>query len=212
MRTRGHQPPVLATAFKRSAAIQECQKWPSDNSSFGVLTLRQPQLDQSAMNQTEAPTKHPMDRPPEKPLTDDSLSGWMLLFAQVLAIATLGFIGADAWPWKTLTWPFVGVGLVLIILAFAGLKSSFTAIPEPNMKGLRTGGIYGLVRHPMYTGLILIGVGICFSSRPLSWVFCGFLASVLLFKSILEDTLLGRAYPEFAEYKRRTKRFLPFLL
>lgn len=156
-------------------------------------------------------TPNPMDRPPEKPLTDDSLSGWMLLFAQVLAMATLGFIGADAWPWKPQTWVVAAIGLGFIVAAFAGLGSSFTAVPEPNRKGLRTGGIYKFVRHPMYTGLILLGVAISLSSRPLAWVFCGFLATVLLFKSILEDSMLGKAYPEFAGYKARTKRFIPYL-
>jgi protein-S-isoprenylcysteine O-methyltransferase Ste14 len=58
-------------------------------------------------------------------------------------------------PIKYLAWILLGFGLVLIVLSIATLVSNREA-------GLIEGGIYGIVRHPMYLGAMLLF---------LSWIF-----------------------------------------
>lgn len=50
-------------------------------------------------------------------------------------------------------------GVVIGLLGIAGLHRSLSIFPTPNKKTvLITSGIYNYIRHPMYTGLILIGL------------------------------------------------------
>jgi protein-S-isoprenylcysteine O-methyltransferase Ste14 len=58
-------------------------------------------------------------------------------------------------PIEYLAWILLGLGLVLIVLSIATLVSNREA-------GLIEWGIYGIVRHPMYLGAMLLF---------LSWVF-----------------------------------------
>ena len=57
---------------------------------------------------------------------------------------------------------YVGVsleflGLILVVTAFLSLNRSFGVAPEN--RGVKTGGAYKLVRHPMYLGYILTETG-----------------------------------------------------
>lgn len=147
----------------------------------------------------------------EQGMTDDELGGWMLVICQMLSLLGIGFVAYGAWPWPVLTWVLVGLGLAIGAAGFAGLKNALHIHPEPNKAGLRTGGIYGLIRHPMYLALLLIGVGVCSAGEPKGWVAFGLLALILLSKIATEEKALTRVYPEFAEYRARTKRLIPFV-
>jgi len=157
-----------------------------------------------------AANPHPMDAPVE-PISDDLVTLWVNLIAQGAAMAVIALIGADSWPWGIATWIFVGLGTAVAAAALPSLGRSFRVLATPNSCGLKTGGLYGLVRHPMYLGLILVGFGICLDSRPLAWLFFGFLVMVLLSKISLEERYLASAYPEYATYRTNTKSLIPFL-
>jgi protein-S-isoprenylcysteine O-methyltransferase Ste14 len=78
-----------------------------------------------------------------------------LSFALFFYLAsTLDLPGASP-PIEYLAWILLGLGLVLIVLSIATLVSNREA-------GLVEWGIYGIVRHPMYLGAMLLF---------LSWVF-----------------------------------------
>ncbi|WP_173922662.1 isoprenylcysteine carboxylmethyltransferase family protein [Agromyces sp. Marseille-P2726] len=70
-------------------------------------------------------------------------------------------------------------------------------------------GPYGLSRHPMYVGwwCIHLGIGL---ARGSAWVAVTFPAAVMAEHPgvLAEERELGRAFPEFADYRRRVPRYL----
>ncbi|MHC4914438.1 MAG: methyltransferase family protein [Planctomycetota bacterium] len=75
---------------------------------------------------------------------------------------------------------------------------------------LFTGGIYSVVRHPLYAGYLVQGAGcMLILGARLVWVLYAVAAALVLVKVYLEDRELGRCFPEFPEYARRTKRLVP---
>jgi protein-S-isoprenylcysteine O-methyltransferase Ste14 len=75
---------------------------------------------------------------------------------------------------------------------------------------LVTTGIYGVMRHPIYAGLICVAVGWGVATYSL---FAELLTAVLIvvldLKSRREEMWLRERFPEYAAYAARTKRFIP---
>lgn len=77
---------------------------------------------------------------------------------------------------------------------------------------IKTGGLYGYVRHPMYGTDILLRVGYLIGHWNAVTVVL-FLGSsaCYVYRAILEERFLGRQ-PEYQEYMRRVRyRFIPYL-
>ena len=145
--------------------------------------------------------------------------GWVVLqLLLVAAIAGCGFAGVY-WPRSVES--FFGVlglliaitGALLIILGVLSLGSSFTPLPRPRARTrLRQGGIFRLVRHPVYGGAILIGLGWSLAEAPLGLVPTALLALLIDLKAQREETWLLERFPEYALYRARTpRRFVPWL-
>ncbi len=110
------------------------------------------------------------------------------------------------------------VGLVLAIIgvgilawAFAALGRNLTPYPTPKTSAqLVTAGIYRWVRHPIYSGVLLIALGWAGFSES-GWRLALFAALGVLFwaKSSYEERLLTQRFPTYSEYQRRTGRFWP---
>ncbi len=99
-------------------------------------------------------------------------------------------------------------GSAITIAALLALGRAFSIVPEA--RRLVTRGPYGIVRHPMYLGEILVGFGLTLQA------FSGF--AMLLFALFLlaqlarmryEEQILERTFPGYAAYKRRTARLIP---
>jgi protein-S-isoprenylcysteine O-methyltransferase Ste14 len=78
---------------------------------------------------------------------------------------------------------------------------------------LVTSGPYGLVRHPIYSGILVAGLG---TAVALSWVW---LAAVILpgiffiYSATVEERYLTEQFPdEYPAYKRSTKMLVPYIL
>jgi protein-S-isoprenylcysteine O-methyltransferase Ste14 len=73
-------------------------------------------------------------------------------------------------------------------------------------------GIYGFIRHPIYTGDLLLLLG--FELALNSWLFLGvfLLLPVVMLKAISEEKMLVRELSGYDAYCARTKRFIPFLI
>lgn len=73
-------------------------------------------------------------------------------------------------------------------------------------------GVYGFIRHPIYTGdlLLLLGLELALNS----WLVLGFLllAPVVLRQAVKEEQMLVRNLPGYDVYCARTKRFIPFVI
>ncbi|MDH6532851.1 protein-S-isoprenylcysteine O-methyltransferase Ste14 [Aurantimicrobium minutum] len=105
------------------------------------------------------------------------------------------------------------MGLFVALLGIVSLGNSLTATPVPKREAvLRTTGMYTLVRHPIYSGLILIGLSMMILSASV-WgiVLCAALIAVLSYKSRFEEKLLLAKYPGYAAYASRVGRLVPFV-
>ena len=96
-------------------------------------------------------------------------------------------------------------------LIFGG--RSFHAGANPTEGGIVTNGPYRFVRHPIYAAILLfVWAGVAAHGTTLS-VLTGIVATAALaVRAVAEEELVLDVYPEYAEYARRTKRVIPFVL
>ena len=94
-------------------------------------------------------------------------------------------------------------------------KSSYenTPFPKPGEQAqLVRHGIYAVIRHPLYTSVIAAAMG-----WALVWQrWPALLVSVVLIpffhaKTRREERWLREQFPEYADYERRVRRFVPWL-
>jgi protein-S-isoprenylcysteine O-methyltransferase Ste14 len=106
------------------------------------------------------------------------------------------------------------VGLIVAILArrtLAGNWSGQVAFKKDHE--LVTTGLYQYIRHPIYTGMLMMILGTALSQGTLGAVI-GFLIILfgVLFKLRDEEVLMTEHFAEgYASYKKRTKMLIPFL-
>ena len=124
-------------------------------------------------------------------------------------------------PWSTQyaaigTWAGLALLLSGSLLAAAGaiqLGSNLTPFPRPKEHGiLITTGVYRLVRHPIYSGIIFMAFG--WSLWVHSWLTTGY--AVLLFafldvKSRREELWLSEKFPTYSTYRMQVRKLIPFV-
>jgi protein-S-isoprenylcysteine O-methyltransferase Ste14 len=147
---------------------------------------------------------------------------WYVVAQMVLlALIALGPLlpGQPAWPGL---WSLAGrvVGVLLMgagaVLAAAGLLrlgSNLSVLPHPKDGAvLVEGGVYGVVRHPIYAGLILGSLGWGFLANSV-WTLALAVGLLVLFdfKARREEAQLARRFAGYAGYRRRVRRFIPFI-
>ena len=106
-----------------------------------------------------------------------------------------------------------GVGGWFGIAGVRALGRNRTASPRPlEDSTLVQHGVYGLVRHPLYSSLMFVSVG-----WAMIWGSWAGLASAVALALLLhtkarrEERWLRERYPEYRSYERRVKRFVPWL-
>lgn len=108
----------------------------------------------------------------------------------------------------------MGLGGATVVGSGRTLGRSLSALPEPlDGAELITTGLYAQVRHPIYSGLLALGLGwgvLRGSSGALGWTAA--LALLFHFKSAREEKALLARFPDYATYSRQTKRFMPGLI
>lgn len=140
--------------------------------------------------------------------------GWLAVAGQFAAI--LGIIvstgtsaGGPRWLW-VVGLVCVVIGVAVLAVAFVNLGRSLTPTPVPNGAGLQQSGLYAYVRHPIYTGVLLVTLGVVLRSPgfwPAAWWLV--LAAVLYAKARWEERMLSERFAEYPAYMGRTGRFLP---
>lgn len=90
---------------------------------------------------------------------------------------------------------------------------NFNVHPEPKARGqLVTTGPYRLIRHPMYTAVLLLAAALALvAGNAFAWLAWVLLFGVLLTKARLEEDWLCEYHPLYASYRQRSKRFVPWL-
>lgn len=139
-----------------------------------------------------------------------------ILLVIIQFILLIGFALSPKGVGPSFFYPFIDftltvTGILIASLAFLKLNTSFTPFPAPREKGmLETEGIYKFIRHPLYTGSLLIVLGIAlYSSSYIRLIITGILYFLFLYKSGYEEQMLIEKYPEYKKYKSKTGRFIP---
>jgi protein-S-isoprenylcysteine O-methyltransferase Ste14 len=93
----------------------------------------------------------------------------------------------------------------------SALGDSYSDCKDSFLPGkLRTGGIYGYIRHPIYTGNLAMAVGIaCLLPGIVSFVLISLLAFSYRLAIVREERDLLESFPEYSNYLRSTGAFLP---
>jgi protein-S-isoprenylcysteine O-methyltransferase Ste14 len=104
-----------------------------------------------------------------------------------------------------------GLGVALIVWGFISLGDALSPFPRP-LDGavLHRQGAFRLMRHPIYSGVILASLGWTL------WWLCGIgvlpvLGLAIFFdrKAAREEVWLREKYKDYPNYARRVKKFIP---
>jgi protein-S-isoprenylcysteine O-methyltransferase Ste14 len=117
---------------------------------------------------------------------------------------------AGRWALLGLCWAasaFFGIG------GFLALRKYLTPLPYPvDENRLIDTGVYRLVRHPLYTAIMLAFTGWTLFSGSLTHLAMTIVAFVFFsHKASKEETWLTQLHPEYPDYAARTGRFVPRL-
>jgi protein-S-isoprenylcysteine O-methyltransferase Ste14 len=137
----------------------------------------------------------------------------------LVAFGPRNWHGWPSWPFpsgvlaEALGWALLVGGGILTVCGAAKLGRRICAVPFPPENAvLRRTGAFCLVRHPMYCGAILAGLGWAIVHR--GWLTFGYV--LLLFvlfdlKSRREEGWLAATFAEYPEYQRRVRKLIPFV-
>lgn len=144
---------------------------------------------------------------------------WVLMQGLLL----VGFVlvpvyGPTLPPALSLGLKAIALGLALFALVLLGkglvdLGQSLTPLPYPREDGqLIQTGMYGIVRHCLYSGIVLLAIAFTLWQGSLSHL----AATLVLFfffdlKARKEEAWLTDKYPDYPAYQQRVKKLLPWI-
>jgi protein-S-isoprenylcysteine O-methyltransferase Ste14 len=105
-----------------------------------------------------------------------------------------------------------GVAVVIASRQFLGRNWSDLVALKQDHRLIQTGP-YRWVRHPLYSGLLLAILGSVLTvNRPTAFWAVPCILAGLWIKSRQEEQLLQSRFPEYGEYRRHVKAFVPYVL
>jgi protein-S-isoprenylcysteine O-methyltransferase Ste14 len=150
----------------------------------------------------------------------DRGSTQLILGAYMVVIAVNVALGGASTARVSPTWRWVGVvclaaGLVVRAWAMTTLGRHYTrTLRTVDEQQVVDRGPYRVVRHPGYSGSILVWVGYAIGLG--NWIATAttavLLGAVYVWRINAEEALLRRSFGDsYADYQRHTKRLLPFV-
>lgn len=147
--------------------------------------------------------------------------GEIYVFIQAVLLIALFFGPADLFGKPaTIYYPlwlagralfYLGLGIAL--WAAIALGPNLTPMPKPKRNGeLIQTGIYKVVRHPIYFGVIVLSFG--WAATLQSWYTLAVAVVLLIFfdlKSRKEEEWLLEKFPEYKAYQQNTKKLIPLI-
>ncbi len=142
------------------------------------------------------------------------MKGKILVFIQFFLIFLMLLpLGTEVrFPYLGLA--LLGIGLVIGFLAISQHRSgNFNIVPDIKENcTLVTDGIYAYIRHPMYASVLLSMLGVVFLyATYYELVLFIFLTINMLVKLFYEESLWHCESKEYALYKQKTKRLIPYI-
>ena len=167
----------------------------------------------------EARMELPIDE--SQPLSDRIATIFLLVFL----VGWFLFIPIDVFYLRLLTPPQTTISVVGGLLTLFGYGITLLAmyqnefvtpvVRDQSDRGheLRDVGLYGLVRHPFYTGLILFFTGMALWLQSYAALIVGLLPiTALIGRIYVEEAVLQDTLPGYGEYMSRTRyRIIPFI-
>ncbi|MCP4358096.1 MAG: isoprenylcysteine carboxylmethyltransferase family protein [Chloroflexi bacterium] len=107
------------------------------------------------------------------------------------------------------------VGLATAVVGRLQLGDNWVNLEDYQVvqeQSLVSQGIYKFIRHPIYAGDILLILGLELTLN--SWLFLGSVPLTLFVinQARSEEAVLSQAFPDYTEYKQRTKMLFPCIL
>lgn len=140
----------------------------------------------------------------------------LLLGLLVLPVYRLPGISPTPLAWAIAQGGAIALGGLAAILLGKGvldLGKSLTPLPYPKADGqLTQTGIYGLVRHPIYSGVVLLVVSLALFQLSVTHGLAAI--AVLLFfnaKASREERWLTEKYADYPTYQTRVKKLIPWI-
>ena len=158
-----------------------------------------------------------------------SMKQWLIGKGGIYVLVQFALFGL-IWlaPGKMLaTWPdelvqfgriFGGIlflyGILMLGIAMLNLGRNLQAEPHPKENAtLVTNGAYRIVRHPIYSGIIVgwAGWGLFNGNELTTLLVLVLLLPFFDIKTRREERMLAEKFPPYADYQRKVKKLIPFL-
>jgi protein-S-isoprenylcysteine O-methyltransferase Ste14 len=144
---------------------------------------------------------------------------WWVVGQGVLLAAVALAPPAWRWAWPAPgVWRFVGAtcalaGAALAWRAIRELGPNLSPLPAPRHRAvLVRSSVYARARHPIYGGLIVAAAGwALWKTSGLHLVLTAVFAAYMAAKAAREERFLLERFPDYAEYRSKTARFIPGL-
>lgn len=142
---------------------------------------------------------------------------WVVVQAALLLLLLVVPRIGPLWPAPDV---FRGIGALLVVIGILlltwsalSMKQSLTAFPRPLPQGrLVTTGPYRFVRHPMYLGVVVGALGLALATHsPLRLAIAAALLVFFNMKAGNEEGWLQEKHPQYAAYKSRVKKLVPWI-
>ena len=104
-------------------------------------------------------------------------------------------------------------GVALVLVAVVTLRAVIQVEPAPRADAwLVTRGIYRYLRHPIYTGMLVVTIGLLLMKPTVAVAIAGVVfIAFLVAKTRFEEKLLMQRYPAYSDYRRRAWGLVPGL-
>lgn len=104
-------------------------------------------------------------------------------------------------------------GMALALAGVFGLGTNLSVLPHPkDDAALVQSGPYAIVRHPIYAGLITGALGwALFNASVMTLLYAAVLFVFFDIKSRREERELLKRFPDYASYRARVRKLIPFV-
>jgi protein-S-isoprenylcysteine O-methyltransferase Ste14 len=143
---------------------------------------------------------------------------WLSIMVSITAATWMGeshpkdFLVHEAWV-RPVALAILITGFVLRLTAILSLGKAFSVnVAIRSEQRVMKTGLYAWIRHPSYTGMLLMFFAVGFAER--NWISLGIMliipTAALLYRIHVEEIVLREHFgDEYVDYSRETKRLVP---